>query len=84
MQAPHKNERRVKGAGEHWRVFDPLRRIDEDGNIYDLTRVFFEEYRFWPFSPRRDFLDAMSRIYDMEPMAAIKFETVEIDDYQDA
>jgi len=52
--------------------------------MYDLVRVFFEEYRFFPFSPRDDFIDAMSRIYDMEPAAAVPFEAVEVEDHIDA
>jgi hypothetical protein len=80
----HHYEGRAKSAGEHWRLMDPIRRVDEDGGIYDLVRVFFEEYRFFPFSPRDDLIDAMSRIYDMTPMAAIRFEKVVVEDYIDA
>lgn len=77
-------ERRAQSNGEYWRLMEPLRRIDEDGNIYDLTRVFFEEYAFFPFSPRDDLVDAISRIYDMEPMPAVRHEVVHVQDYVDA
>jgi hypothetical protein len=80
----HEFERRAKANSEHYRIFDPIRRVDEDGAIYDLTRVFFEEFRFYPFSPRKDLVDATSRIYDMEPMPARPFESVEVEDYVDA
>lgn len=81
---PHQFERRARANGEFWRIMQPIRRIDQDGGIYDLVRVFFEEYRFFPFSPRDDLVDAMSRIYDMDPMPAVKTETVETEDYRDA
>jgi hypothetical protein len=81
---PHAMERRAKGHGEIHRLMVPIRRIDEDGNIYDLTRVFFEEYCFFPFSPRDDFIDSLSRIYDMEPMAAVLHERVMVEDYIDS
>jgi hypothetical protein len=81
---PHQLERRAKSNGELWRLFDPLRRLDEDGSIYDLTRVLFEEYVFFPFSPRDDLIDAMSRIYDMEPMPAARLETVRVEDFPDS
>lgn len=85
MPELHGLERKAKAHGEHWRVFDPLRRLDEDGNIYDVTRVLFEEFALFPFSPRDDFIDACSRIYDMDPMAATQFERVlEVEDYPDA
>ena len=70
--------------GEHYRLINPLIRRDEDGNLYDLTRVMFEEYAFHPFSPRDDFIDAMSRVYDMEPMQSVHHEVVHVDDYVDS
>jgi hypothetical protein len=80
----HELERRAKAAGEHWRLFDPLSWFDEDRNIYDLTRVFFEEYRLFPFSPHDDLIDAISRIYDMEPAPAVQWENPEPEDYPDS
>ncbi len=80
----HQIERRAKGHGELHRLMDPIRRIDEDGNIYDLVRVCFEEVRFFPFSPRDDFIDSLSRIYDMEPRPAVLHERVMVEDYPDS
>jgi hypothetical protein len=77
-------ERQARARGERWRLTEPIMRRDEDGNPYDLTRVFFEEFALFPFSPRDDLLDAMSRIADMEPRAPVVFEQVEIQDYPDA
>jgi hypothetical protein len=84
MLSHHAEERRVLASGEKWRIVDALRRLDEDGNIYDVTRLFFEEFRFFPFSPHDDLIDAVSRIYDMKPMPAIRHETFEVADYPDA
>lgn len=84
MPKPHRLERQMAITGERYRLFDPIRRIDEDGNIYDLTRVFFEEYAYHPFSPRDDLIDAVSRIYDVEPMPAVRNEVVHVEDYVDA
>ena len=80
----HQLERRAISNGERWRLMQPIRRIDEDGNIYDLVRVFFEEFRFFPFSPRDDLIDVTSRVFDMEPATPRPFEVVETRDYHDA
>jgi hypothetical protein len=77
-------ERQARARGERYRLMEPIMRRDEDGNPYDLTRVFFEEFALFPFSPRDDLLDAMSRIADMEPRAPVAFEQMEIQDYPDA
>ena len=79
----HRLERQAKSNGQHWRIVEPIRRVDEDGNVYDLTRVFFEEFTFFPFSPRDDLIDAMSRIYDLEPRPAVLQEKIVIEDYVD-
>ena len=48
---------------------EPIKREDETGKTYDLTRDFFEEVLLFPFGSHDDLLDACSRIYDMEPGA---------------
>jgi len=81
-----KREQQAKAQGELWRLVEPIMRRDEDRNPYDLTRVFLEEFALFPFSPRDDLLDAMSRIADMEARAPVPYEqmTVEVLDYVDS
>ena len=52
-------------------VYLPVARKDHQGNLYRLTKNFLEEYTVYPFAVHDDFLDAMSRIQDMEPLAPI-------------
>jgi hypothetical protein len=52
-------------------VIGPIKRLDEEGRAYDLTARFIEEFLYFPFGQRKDFIDAMSRIYDMEPTAPL-------------
>ena len=80
----HKDEQRVMRAGEKYRLVRPLLRKDEDGNLYDLTRVLMEELAFFPFAAHDDLVDAVSRVYDMDPKPATKLETFEVADYADA
>ena len=79
----HKHERDAKATNEHWRLFEPLMRRDEDGNVYDLTRVFFEEFALFPFSPRDDLIDATSRFIDLDPQAPMVFEQLGPESYPD-
>ncbi|HEY1243555.1 MAG TPA: hypothetical protein VGF29_01865 [Hyphomicrobiaceae bacterium] len=81
---PHERERRANSAGERWRPVEPIMCRDEDGNIYDLTRVFFEEFALFPFSPRDDLIDAISRYKDLDPQPAVRFESIETEDYIDS
>jgi hypothetical protein len=84
VRGPHAEERRCKANSEHYRIMDPIRRVDEDGNIYDLTRVFFEEFCLFPFAPHDDLIDAVSRIYDMDPQPPMSFEAPPVPDYPDS
>jgi hypothetical protein len=79
----HGREREAKRQGEHWRLFEPLMRRDEDGQLYDVTRVFFEEFALFPFSPRDDFVDALSRVIDLQPQAPMVFEQMSPEDHSD-
>lgn len=45
----------------------PIRRKNHEGLIYDLVEWFLQnEYLFFPATTAKDFLDAMSRFYDLE------------------
>lgn len=62
-------------ASHRSRIVQPLRRLNENKEPYDLTRVFMEELMLHPFAPHDDFMDAASRIYDIEPLPPQVFET---------
>lgn len=60
--------------GFPWQVARPIIKKDRDDRIYDVIARFLEEYVFFPFAPRNDFLDACSRIYDIEPQPPVYYE----------
>jgi phage terminase large subunit-like protein len=63
---------RQRNVSAH-RIVIPLKRRNESGEVYDLTRDFIEEYLRHPFATHDDLLDATSRVYDMEPCAPVKY-----------
>lgn len=63
-----RNQRMVRENGESFRILSPVKQRDENGELYALNRGFLDEFLVYPFARHDDFLDAMSRIYDIEPM----------------
>ena len=61
-----RNQQRVIDAGQRYRIFTPTRRVDENRNTYALNKTLLDEYLVYPFAVHDDFLDACSRIYDIE------------------
>jgi LAGLIDADG-like domain len=69
-----KMQRWAESSGQRHRIVTPIRRYAEDHEIYDLTRVFMEEARFFPFAPHDDLIDVTARIYDMDVQLPVKYE----------
>lgn len=56
------------------RVMEPLKRYDENKDVYDVTRAFIEEMVRHPFANHDDLIDAVSRIYDIGALPPDVFE----------
>lgn len=65
------NQRKVREGGQAFRIFTPVRRKDHENNVYSLNKGFLDEYLTYPFSAKKDLIDAASRLYDMEPVVPI-------------
>ena len=62
------NQRHMKENGYEYRIAKAIRRKDENGNIYDLSEQMKMQIHYFPVG-KKDCVDALSRIYDMEPRA---------------
>jgi hypothetical protein len=76
MQGDSALVRRVKERGQPYLAAAPIKRKNEQGLAYDLTRELIDEMMFFPFAPFDDLVDATSRIYDMEPQPAQVIEVL--------
>lgn len=62
-----KKQAEYKSRGKSQLIAKPIKKIDHEKKIYDLVDTFLEnEYLFFPSTTEKDFLDAMSRIYDLK------------------
>lgn len=62
-------QRRMIDQGYEYRLARPIRRKDENSQIYDVTERFRLQVSFFPFGGLKDLVDAASRLYDIEPLA---------------
>jgi hypothetical protein len=64
-------QRSVREGGQSFRIFTPVKRRDHENNVYSLNQGFLEEFLTYPFSAKKDLIDATSRLYDMEPVPPV-------------
>jgi hypothetical protein len=62
-----KLQRDAKEQGFDYRIARKIIRKNEQGLAYDLTEDLKMELHYFPLSGKKDLVDAVSRIYDMEP-----------------
>ena len=72
-------QRETKDRGEEYLLSQPIKQINHDGRVYNVLDYWIQnEYLFFPNTTKKDGLDAMSRVYDMEPTAPSLYEPGEI------
>lgn len=63
-------QRRMKD-GYDYRIAKQIKRKDQNGEIYDLVEELKTQIFYFPYGGKKDLVDALSRIYDMEPRAPV-------------
>ncbi len=67
------NQRNMKENGYDYRISKAIRRKDENGCVYDLSEQLKMQFHYFPVG-NKDAIDALARIYDMEPMGPNRSE----------
>lgn len=62
-------QKRFTATGQEFRISRPIRRKTKTGEIYDVVSALKTQVHFFPHGGLVDLVDALSRIYDMEPKA---------------
>lgn len=60
---------RMIGSGYEYRLARKIEATDENGIKYDLSERLKLQVGFYPFTGKKDLIDATCRIYDMDPRA---------------
>ena len=60
-------QKRMIGAGYDYRIAKPIVQRDENGQLYNLSERFRMQVGYYPFTGLKDLIDAVSRIYDLDP-----------------
>lgn len=72
-------QRKARAAGQEFLVSQPIKRKNHEGRIYNLVEwVVANEYTLFPATTQKDFLDALSRLYDMDPKPPIIYDEREL------
>lgn len=74
MKGLTRRQQNCEDTAQKHRIVQALRRRDENEDLYDLTRAFIDEAIRHPFAPHDDLIDAVSRIYDIDPQSPIAYE----------
>ena len=62
-----KVQRKLRASRQDFLLASQIKRRDENNVVYDVTRAFIEEWTYFPFGTHDDFVDASSRVEDLEP-----------------
>jgi hypothetical protein len=76
LQGKLKAIEEAKARGQGYLACESLKRKNEDGELYDLTRTLMEQLMYFPFGSFDDLIDATSRIYDMNATSALMDDVV--------
>lgn len=72
-------QRRAQEEGWGHRIARPIKRLDQDRKIYDVSEDLKIQAHYFPFGSYKDLIDAFARIYDMEASPPVIYESHELE-----
>jgi hypothetical protein len=77
---PTRSQITAKQNKQEFLIAEPIKKKNQDGMLYDVVDWFIKnEYLFFPNTTHKDFLDALSRIYDMDISAPILYNEKDLE-----
>lgn len=61
----------------------PIKRMTNGKEVYDVTRTLLQQMASFPFSENDDFVDAVSRYFELDPVAAQPLENDQVEEIED-
>lgn len=72
-------QRRMADQGYEYRISQKIQRKDETETVYDLAERFKLQVSYFPFGGLKDIVDAVSRIYDIDPVTPEHVDTTSLE-----
>jgi hypothetical protein len=73
-------QRDAKERGQEYLISRPIKKKDHENKIYDVIEWFVKrEFLFFPNTTYKDFMDALSRIYDIGITAPIIYDETDLE-----
>lgn len=69
-----KAQMRAIETGDEDLVCKAIKRVNQDGKMYDVTEHFITEFLYFPFGEYKDALDAASRFYDLDMVPPVAWK----------
>lgn len=68
-------QRKAMARGQPYLIAQPIKRKNHEGRLYNLVEwVIANEYTLFPATTQKDFLDALSRLYDLDPKPPVVYD----------
>ena len=67
-------QQNMKAQGYEYRIARPIKRLDDQRKIYDVSEDLKIQAHYFPYGSYKDLIDAFARIYDMEATPPVQFD----------